>query len=189
MFTLGKINDTLDKKTKPIPQNSLETVNVKAPSRLTRSSIVITKVNEQIEIDDTPEIASMVELVSQDIKVLSAGAYSLLRLMESLPRYKNFKVYFDNWFSSPFLLEKLLSFGFHSVSTVRVNRIPDITFPMTDKIFKKSVRGTYESMINQNGNIALLGGMTINLLLLYHLMLALNLSKLLHDGMERQKKE
>ncbi len=76
--------------------------------------------------------------------------------MESLPRHKNFKVYYDNWFSSPFLAHTLLKSGFHSVSTLRINRAKGLEFPTDDKVFLKKPRGFYETMVNQNKNLMIL---------------------------------
>ena len=73
--------------------------------------------------------------------------------MESLPRHQNYKIHFDNWFSSPFLAEILLKHGFHSISTLRINRAKGLTFPLGDKAFSKQQRGCYELMVNKESNL------------------------------------
>ena len=48
---------------------------------------------------------------------------SVLRLVEELPKHKNFFVYFDDWFSTLPLLIKLHSFSILPTSMFRTNRI------------------------------------------------------------------
>ncbi len=66
-----------------------------------------------------------------------------------LIRHKNYKIYYDNWFSCPFLAQFLLDYGFHSVSTVQKRRVKGLEFPSSDKKFLKSPRGRLESMVNE----------------------------------------
>lgn len=42
-------------------------------------------------------------------------------LSKSLPRHQNYIIYFDNWFNFPEL--QLKQCGFHSVGTLRANRL------------------------------------------------------------------
>ena len=87
--------------------------------------------------------------------------------METLPRYQNYKIYFDNWFSSPSLAETLLEYGFHSVSTLRINRAKGLRFSLADKAFSKKPRGFSESMVNSKSNLNIVtwnNSKTVNLL-------------------------
>ena len=52
-----------------------------------------------------------------------AAKESVLRLVEELPKHKNFRVYFDNWFSTLLLLLKFHSFGILATAMFRSNII------------------------------------------------------------------
>lgn len=79
---------------------------------------------------------------------------AVLRLTERLDRDLNYKLFYDNWFSSLRLIKELLSKGFHSVATIRMNRF-DGDFPTKTKEFEKKERGSYEMLVNKHKNIAL----------------------------------
>ena len=57
---------------------------------------------------------------------------------------KNFKIFFNNWFSSISLLKELKLLGFLCIATVRPNRITDKPFKVEKK--KDSTRGRYVTM-------------------------------------------
>ena len=58
---------------------------------------------------------------------LSVSANVVLRLVEKLPNDKNFKLYFDNWFSSVDLVFLLKERSIWSVATIRPNRLKGCT--------------------------------------------------------------
>ncbi len=60
---------------------------------------------------------------------------AVLRLTERLERDLNYKLFYDNWFSSLLLISELLNIGFHSVATVRMNRF-DADFSTKTKEFE-----------------------------------------------------
>ena len=73
---------------------------------------------------------------------------TVLRLVAGLPRHKNFKLFFDNWFASEELIIELLKMGFHSIATVRTNRFK-INFKSEKKVFEKGERGSYDIYIHK----------------------------------------
>ena len=64
----------------------------------------------------------------------------VLRLASIIPRDKNYKLYFDNWFNSPFLQVALAKWGIQSVGTLNINRAKGLSFT---KSASKERRGTY----------------------------------------------
>lgn len=71
----------------------------------------------------------------------------VMRLSEIIPKNKNFKLSFDNWFTSYNLLVNLKSHGILGVGTVRSNRLSGCQFEL-DKNLKKSGRGSYDTKID-----------------------------------------
>lgn len=71
----------------------------------------------------------------------------VIRLSEIIPKNKNFKLSFDNWFSSYNLIVHLKSLGILGVGTVRSNRLSGCKFELDNKL-KKSGRGSYDTKID-----------------------------------------
>lgn len=65
----------------------------------------------------------------------------VIRLTETVPRGKNYKIFFDNWFNSPKLQVYLMKNGLLPLGTVRLNRVPNSKMP-TEKEFKEMGRGS-----------------------------------------------
>ncbi|XP_050063057.1 piggyBac transposable element-derived protein 3-like [Aphis gossypii] len=76
----------------------------------------------------------------------------VIRLSNILPKHKNYKLSFDNWFTSYNLILHLKSLGILSVGTVRSNRIAGCQFEK-DKDLKKAGRGTYDTRIDTSHGI------------------------------------
>ena len=77
------------------------------------------------------------------------GRKSILRLGEEIPKNQNYRVLFDNWFSTLPLLIKLQSMGILSTTTLRSNSIAGC--PLTsDKDFKARGRGSFDYHIDLN---------------------------------------
>ncbi len=72
---------------------------------------------------------------------LGASSNVVLRMIRDLPRNRNHRVYFDNWFTSLPLVHHLAKLGIYSVGTVRRNRITNDPLPQ-EKAMKKKKRGT-----------------------------------------------
>ena len=62
--------------------------------------------------------------VPEDHKDLGLGRSIVMRLVENLPERENFKVYFDNFFTSIPLLIQLKEKGFHALGVLKTNRMP-----------------------------------------------------------------
>lgn len=65
-------------------------------------------------------------------------------LLESVPKFQNFKVATDNWLNSYNLQCRLKFSGMPGIGTVRTNRLSSCSFK-TDKDMKKLGRGNNEA--------------------------------------------
>ena len=76
-------------------------------------------------------------------------------LAKVLPEGKNYKIAFDNWFSSPDLFSKLHERKIFCISTFQLSRFKDLSYP-EDRDMKKSGRGTFieKQAIWQNTKIS-----------------------------------
>ncbi|XP_047115075.1 piggyBac transposable element-derived protein 3-like [Schistocerca piceifrons] len=72
---------------------------------------------------------------------VNASGNVVLRLAERIPKYKNHKLFYDNWFCSPELQVELVKCGIHSLGTVQLNRVRNNKMP-SDAEMKKQGRGT-----------------------------------------------
>ena len=76
---------------------------------------------------------------------------SVLRLVEELPKHKNFRVFFGNWFPMLPLLIKLHLFGILAIVMFRSNRI-GLCPLMCDKDLKSEGRGSFDYRIDLNSS-------------------------------------
>lgn len=82
---------------------------------------------------------------------LGASSNVVVRLSREIPHNENYRLYFDNYFTSLPLLEYLSKNGILSLGTIRRNRIPDCKLP-TDKEMSKKDRGySVEYVADVNG--------------------------------------
>ena len=86
----------------------------------------------------------------KDTKV--TGSYVVERLLETLPRMKNFKVFFDNWFSSIPLCLVLKRSGYLVTATLRADRSKNCPLP-AEKDLKKGGRGSHSFRTDANSGI------------------------------------
>ena len=93
------------------------------------------------------------KIKKQPIKKTPAGTTAVLKLIEKLEDNMNYKLFYDNWFSSPSITIELMKRGFHTVSTVQINRVKGINFPLSAKEFSKTPRGSVDSMVNDEEGI------------------------------------
>ena len=78
----------------------------------------------------------------------------VLKLCETVPRLMNYKLYFDNYFTTIRLQVELYKLGIHSVGTVRTNRLPDLV--MKDvKSLEREGRGAMDHRIAQVDGVEL----------------------------------
>lgn len=80
---------------------------------------------------------------------------SVLRLVENIPKNQNYRVYFDNWFSTLALLDKLDSMGILAAATFRTNRVANCPL-LSDKDLKASGRGSSDYRIDLNSKMRML---------------------------------
>ena len=74
---------------------------------------------------------------------IGASGNIVLKLASIVPPVKNYKLFFDNWFTSVGLVCESQKVGIQSLGTVRPNRIPNISLP-SEKQMKKKGRGCVE---------------------------------------------
>lgn len=74
-------------------------------------------------------------------------------LASTIPKFQNYKLFFDNWFTSVSLLVALKELGIFSTGTVRKNRMGNCEL-LADPELKKRGRGSYDAKCEVNYNIA-----------------------------------
>ncbi|XP_065584309.1 piggyBac transposable element-derived protein 3-like [Artemia franciscana] len=89
---------------------------------------------------------------SVPVTELGQGAEVVLRLAEEIPRDKNFKLFFDNYYTSIPLIRELLLHGIHSAGTVRTNRLKGCNIE-ADDLLKKKGRGSFDYRVETNSGI------------------------------------
>ena len=82
------------------------------------------------------------------------GSYVVLKLLETLPKYKNFKIFFDNLFSSIPLCLALKDYGYLAAAALRADCTKDCPLP-AEKYLKKQGRGSHSFRTNANSGISL----------------------------------
>lgn len=83
------------------------------------------------------------------------GEYVVFRLCETLPKHKNYQLYFDNWFSTLALCIKMKELGILTTATVRSDRLKKCPLP-TDKELMKKGRGSSEFRCDANSGVTVL---------------------------------
>lgn len=79
----------------------------------------------------------------------------VMALTSELPEGKNFKLYFDNWFSSLQLAIALKERGIFCVGTIRSDRMGGCSLSSEAQL-KLSGRGSYDWRVETEGNVALI---------------------------------
>ncbi|XP_033971608.1 piggyBac transposable element-derived protein 3-like [Trematomus bernacchii] len=74
---------------------------------------------------------------------VGASGNVVLRLAQPIPKQENYKLFFDNWFTSVPLVLTLAQQGIHTIGTVRCNRLPGVNLKC-DAELKKKGRGSFE---------------------------------------------
>ena len=92
---------------------------------------------------------------------LSVSANVVLRLVEKLPNDKNFKLYFDNWFSSVDLVSLLKERSIWSLATIRPNRLKGCILT-SDNELKRQGCGSLDSKWEKNEHIVVVNAMIAN---------------------------
>lgn len=86
---------------------------------------------------------------------VGVGGSVVLNLCDNLPaRHDGYNIYFDNFFSSVTLLEKLKEKGHTATGTIRTNRVENA--PLTHvKEIQKLPRGSFEQVTEKDSNVTL----------------------------------
>lgn len=84
--------------------------------------------------------------------VLGISGDIVVRLIENLPKNKNYKIFTDNWFSSYDLFSNLKELGVLAAGTVRIARMPGCQLK-SDGILKEEGRGSFDYMTEKNRNL------------------------------------
>ena len=92
--------------------------------------------------------------VSEDHKDLGLGGSIVMGLVENLPERENFKVYFDNFFTSIPLLIQLKEKGFYALGVLKTNRMSGAIFKSKGDI-KCQGRGAMDSCVSKSGDITI----------------------------------
>ncbi|KAJ8348980.1 hypothetical protein SKAU_G00275690 [Synaphobranchus kaupii] len=83
---------------------------------------------------------------------VGASGNVVLRLAQPIPKQENYKLIFENWFTSVPLVLTLAQPGIHCTGTVRGNRLPGVNL-MCDAELKR--RGSFEQKIEKIGETTL----------------------------------
>ena len=92
--------------------------------------------------------------VSEDHKDLGLGGSIVMRLVENFPERENFKVYFDNFFTSIPLLIQLKEKGFHALSVLKTNRMSGAILKSKGDM-KRQGRSAMDSCASKSGDITI----------------------------------
>lgn len=79
---------------------------------------------------------------------LGSSANVVIRLSQTVPDFKNYIIYFDNFYTSIPLLVYLRARGIYSLGTIRVNRVATCKLP-SDTAVKKEARGYSIEFVGQ----------------------------------------
>ncbi|XP_067947513.1 piggyBac transposable element-derived protein 3-like [Watersipora subatra] len=83
---------------------------------------------------------------------LGQGGDVVMKLVSTLAKNSNYKIYADNLFTSVPLLDKLLGWGLQYTGTVRQNRLPNCNIK-GEKELKKEGRGIFDFRVEDTHNI------------------------------------
>lgn len=86
---------------------------------------------------------------------LSVSSNVVLRMSKFIPRYCNYKICFDNWFTSILLLVYLHKEGILPLGTAGLNRLSGLKMP-TENVFKNKGRGSFYEMITNVDGVTII---------------------------------
>ncbi|RXM29424.1 PiggyBac transposable element-derived protein 3 [Acipenser ruthenus] len=85
---------------------------------------------------------------------VGASGNVVLRLAQPITKQENYKLFFDNWFTSVPLVLTLAQQGIHCTGTVRGNRLPGVNL-MCDDELKRTGRGSFDQKMAMVGETTL----------------------------------
>ncbi|KRZ52480.1 PiggyBac transposable element-derived protein 2, partial [Trichinella nativa] len=78
----------------------------------------------------------------------------VMKLCETVPKHRNFKIFFDNYFTHLDLQLRLLKKGIHTIGTIRRNRLKNAPLK-TEKELKKAGRGAFHVCTTAENNLCI----------------------------------
>ena len=90
--------------------------------------------------------------VPEESKHLGLGGSIVMRLAQTIPSNQNYKLNFDNYFTSVPLIYQLKSRGIHSLGVVKKNRMSGCQLK-EEKELKKEGRGAIDMKITNDGSV------------------------------------
>ncbi|KAK2701227.1 hypothetical protein QYM36_020103 [Artemia franciscana] len=103
-----------------------------------------------------------------EISELGQGTDVVLRLVENLPRFMNFKLFFDNFYTGIDLIHKLrVEYGIESCGTIRSNRMRGAVLD-TDANMKKKGRGSVDFRFERHSEVSVVKWSTNQSIWLLH---------------------
>ena len=88
-------------------------------------------------------------------KLKCIGSNVVMKLLETLPKGENYKLFFDNWFCTLDLLLQLKEMKILTIATIRMDRIKGCPL-VAEKDLKKQGRGSTCYMVDLNSGITVL---------------------------------
>ncbi|KRX70619.1 PiggyBac transposable element-derived protein 2 [Trichinella sp. T6] len=79
---------------------------------------------------------------------------AFMKLCETVPKHRNFKIFFDNYFTHLDLQLRLLKKGIHTIGTIRRNRLKNAPLK-TEKELKKAGRGAFHVCTTAENNLCI----------------------------------
>ncbi|KAH8023981.1 hypothetical protein HPB51_020654 [Rhipicephalus microplus] len=92
--------------------------------------------------------------IDREFSFLGLRVCVVMRLVESFPRHRNLKLFFDNYFTSVLLLRELKSIGILATGTIRSNGLPGCQLK-GEKEMRKDERGSTNIKVTEAGDVAL----------------------------------
>lgn len=132
---------------------SLKTYNPKKPHKWGYKMWVLSGVSGFSYNFELFSTKSNIELLA-DEPDLGAASNVIVRLCRVVPKNKNHKVYFDNYFTGVPLLVYLKKQGIECVGTVRSNRLPGCVFP-SEKVMKLKGRGSVTELVTESEKVTI----------------------------------
>lgn len=83
---------------------------------------------------------------------IGASSNIVLKLAHTIPRQRNYLLFFDNWFASLPLFIELYKLGIPALGTIRPNRFPGLECS-SDKEMKTMGRGSFEEKSHMAGDV------------------------------------
>ena len=93
-------------------------------------------------------------MAMKSLYICKKSAQVVAKLCVDLPGHENFKLFFDNWFTTLDLLHYLKTVGILAVGTIRVNRLQGCPVS-ANKDLQKLRRGSMDHRYNANSGIVI----------------------------------